>query len=346
LFVANLHDLVMIAGAAAITWCAKRDTEFTRSGRIDLDEPSALGTALGVALGCGPLSIAFPGDNETWLDPAGQPQARPSAGCALQSDTGTTLAWLTPPMHSDPGSTKEVRRLLAAAGEAARLRAALRTRATEIDQSRERLESAAESERTRLISLLEAGPLASLSRAGELLASTPVGSCVTQRVSVADRVLRDVVRGLDPVAAAGGLLQALEQLANASGAIHSFESNVTLGPSESRVVWFTCAEGLANAAKHAAGAAAEVQLHRCGQTYELTVSDHGGGGADAGGSGLSGLRDRAATVGGRLIVDSRPGTGTTLRLVLPAQAENARCHVLDPASAPIRTAAAPGTVDA
>jgi hypothetical protein len=346
LFAANLHHLVMIAGTAAITWCAKRDTEFDRSGRIDLDEPSALGTGLGLALRIGPLTIAFPGENATWLDPSGQLQARPRTGDALKSDAGATIAWLTPPIQLDPGSAATVNRLLTAAGEAARLRAALRDRAAEIDQSRERLESAADGERARLISLLDAGPLASLSRAGELLASTPTGSSLTPRVSVANRVLGDVVRGLDPVAAAGGLLQALEQLADDSSAARSFDSMVNLGPTECAVVWFTCAEGLANAARHAAGAAVDVQLLRRGPSYELTVRDDGPGGADPAGSGLSGLRDRAATVGGRLIVDSRPGTGTTLRLVLPSPTENARCHVPEAASAPIRRAAAHGTVNA
>lgn len=346
LFVSNLHDLVMIAGAAVITWSAKRETEFARSGRIDLDEPSALGTALGVALGRGPLSIAFPGENATWLDPSGNLLAKPSTGAALESETGSTIAWLTPHIRLDTSSAVTVHRLLTAAGEAARLRAALRDRAAEIDQSRQRLESAADGERARLISLLEAGPLASLAQAGDLLASTPTGCSLTQRVSIADRVLGDVVRGLDPVAAAGGLLNALAQLADDSGATHSFGSIMNLGPTECRAVWFTCAEALANAARHAPGAAVEMQLHRRGPNYEFSVRDDGPGGANASGSGLSGLRDRAATVGGRLIVDSRPGTGTTLRLVVPALGENARCHVRDAALAPIRNAAARGTVDA
>ncbi len=346
LFVANLHDFVIIAGAAAITWCAKLDTEFTRSGRIDLDEPSALGEALGLALGIGPLQIAFPGENGTWLDPSGRLQASPTAGAALQSDSGTTIAWLTPPIQLDAGSAVTVHRMLGAAGDAARLRAALRDRAAQIDQSRERLESAADAERARLIALLESGPLAVLSRADALLASTPTGCTLTQRATVAGRVLSDVVRGLDPVAAAGGLLPALEKLADDSVATRSLPSMVDLGATECRVVWFTCAEGLANAAKHARGAAVDVRLIRSGPAYELTVRDEGAGGADMSGSGLSGLRDRASSVGGRLIVDSRRGKGTTLRLVVPALAEDARCHVGDAASAPIRNVEQRGTVDA
>jgi signal transduction histidine kinase len=43
----------------------------------------------------------------------------------------------------------------------------------------------------------------------------------------------------------------------------------------------------------------------------------GGAFGASGGSGLVGLADRLAAVGGRLVVDSRPGGGTTLRGLLP-----------------------------
>jgi signal transduction histidine kinase len=48
------------------------------------------------------------------------------------------------------------------------------------------------------------------------------------------------------------------------------------------------------------------------------VSDDGVGGARAGsGSGLSGLADRVASVGGSLTVHSPPGGGTRLEAVIP-----------------------------
>jgi signal transduction histidine kinase len=52
----------------------------------------------------------------------------------------------------------------------------------------------------------------------------------------------------------------------------------------------------------------------------VTVRDAGPGFVQRadGASGLTGLRDRVAAVGGSLDVDSRPGSGTTLRGLLPA----------------------------
>ena len=135
---------------------------------------------------------------------------------------------------------------------------------------------------------------------------------------MAQQVLSDVVRGLDPVSAAGGLLPAVQRLADEAGASCSFAEVPNLSPAQDAVVFYTCAEGLANATKHAPGAAVDLQLENAGSTYVLTVRDDGPGGADLVGSGLIGLRERAATVGGRLSVDSPTGTGTTLRLVLPA----------------------------
>ena len=50
----------------------------------------------------------------------------------------------------------------------------------------------------------------------------------------------------------------------------------------------------------------------------VSVSDDGRGGADPlGGSGLHGLADRVAALGGTLTVDSPPGGGTTIVASLP-----------------------------
>lgn len=52
----------------------------------------------------------------------------------------------------------------------------------------------------------------------------------------------------------------------------------------------------------------------------MTVTDDGRGGAAAdlvGGSGLAGLADRVAAVGGALTVDSAPGQGTRVAAELP-----------------------------
>ena len=85
--------------------------------------------------------------------------------------------------------------------------------------------------------------------------------------------------------------------------------------------YFLVLEGLANTVKHAGNTAAVVTLARTGEELEVTVRDSGRGfdRADTRGSGLVGMADRLAAVGGRLVVESRPGAGTTLRGLLPVQ---------------------------
>ena len=57
---------------------------------------------------------------------------------------------------------------------------------------------------------------------------------------------------------------------------------------------------------------------KTGDRLVIEVADDGRGGADAtAGSGLRGLDDRVAAIGGRLSVTSPAGGGTTIRAELP-----------------------------
>jgi signal transduction histidine kinase len=92
-------------------------------------------------------------------------------------------------------------------------------------------------------------------------------------------------------------------------------------PTIEAAAYFLVLEGVANAMKHAASSPARVRLSSHGDVLEVSISDTGDGLpadlADGTGSGLTGMRDRVAAVGGRLEIDSQPGAGTTLRAVLP-----------------------------
>ena len=77
-------------------------------------------------------------------------------------------------------------------------------------------------------------------------------------------------------------------------------------------------EALANVAKHARAGSAQVTIRKLAGRLLVEVSDDGAGGARAaGGSGLRGLADRVASVGGVLRVDSPPGRGTRLEADIP-----------------------------
>jgi two-component system, NarL family, sensor histidine kinase UhpB len=95
-------------------------------------------------------------------------------------------------------------------------------------------------------------------------------------------------------------------------------------PSDVQVVIYRVAqEALVNAARHSGATRIEVSLEAGdGSTVSMIVNDNGSGftfAEEGKGLGLSGMRERALLVGGRLVIDSRPGRGTTVRLEVPVQ---------------------------
>src|SRR2546428_7983059 len=70
-------------------------------------------------------------------------------------------------------------------------------------------------------------------------------------------------------------------------------------------------EGLTNALKHARATRAEVLVHYSDGQIEVVVSDDGSGigGADGGGHGLVGMRERVSGYGGGAGAGPRPGGG-------------------------------------
>src|SRR5208337_2325872 len=77
--------------------------------------------------------------------------------------------------------------------------------------------------------------------------------------------------------------------------------------------YFVVAEALTNVTKHSRSKTASVRAE---------VAD-GVGGAHLDGSGVLGLRDRVAALGGQLQIASPPGGGTHVTAILPLRADSA-----------------------
>ncbi|MEZ0065617.1 signal transduction histidine kinase [Streptacidiphilus sp. MAP12-20] len=133
--------------------------------------------------------------------------------------------------------------------------------------------------------------------------------------------LRDLVRGLHPVVLEDrGLDAALSGIA--ARAPLPVKLDVALerraAPAVEAVAYFVVSEALANIAKHAQASRAEIVVRENVSRLIITVVDDGVGGADpAKGTGLVGLRQRAASVDGILQITSPLGGPTTLRVELP-----------------------------
>jgi len=132
--------------------------------------------------------------------------------------------------------------------------------------------------------------------------------------------LRDLIRGISPRTLRElGLRAAIEEVAAACAIRVRVDADPgRYSPTVEAVAFAAVSEALANAVKHAGAAGAAVTARRIGNTLVVQVRDDGQGGADPSrGSGLTGLADRAAAAGGRLLISSPVGGPTILRVELP-----------------------------
>jgi two-component system sensor histidine kinase UhpB len=127
---------------------------------------------------------------------------------------------------------------------------------------------------------------------------------------------------LDDLGLTAALASQAEDLERQSGIATSFGAAGEFGDladDVQLVLYRVAQESLANAARHAGAESIVVRLARQDGRVELTVSDDGSGFAfdEAGsGIGLEGMRERAMLVGGDLRIESRPGVGTRVRLII------------------------------
>ena len=83
-------------------------------------------------------------------------------------------------------------------------------------------------------------------------------------------------------------------------------------------VYFVVSEALANAAKHSGAKRIDVSVRRQGGSLLIDVRDDGSGGATpVNGSGLVGMTDRVAVLGGAVTVTSPAGAGTLVHAEIP-----------------------------
>jgi signal transduction histidine kinase len=200
--------------------------------------------------------------------------------------------------------------------------------------SRERIIAARDAERRRLERNLHDGAQQQLValglRLGAAEAALPIeleqqkaefSSIGRGLDSVLDE-LRQISRGLHPaILSEAGLGPAVRALARRSPVPVEADVQVN-GRLSERVeinAYYTVAEALANAAKHADPSVVRVEIRASERILRIVVADDGIGGANPRGSGLTGLADRLATINGRLVVESPPGGGTRLEAELPVR---------------------------
>ena len=200
-------------------------------------------------------------------------------------------------------------------------------------------------ERERIAKELHDGVIQSLFAVGMGLQSTALmtgspelGARIEGAVSELDKVIRDLrnyIFGLRPgILADRQLDQALRSLGEEVQARSGFKIAVeidrdlaaTLSGQSHEIVQLT-REALSNVVRHANAKNTAVRLVRTGRNALLSIQDDGSGfdaKRDSQGSGLRNMRERAASMGGKLRITTRRGHGTSLRITFPLLPDSAR----------------------
>jgi signal transduction histidine kinase len=133
--------------------------------------------------------------------------------------------------------------------------------------------------------------------------------------------IRDLVRGIHPVILEDrGLDAALSAIVAKSPVPVTLDVQIAERPPAAieSAAYFIVNEALTNIARHASATRAYISIARAGGRLVVEVRDNGRGGADATlGTGLSGMRERATALGGKMYVISPPGGPTTISVELP-----------------------------
>ena len=107
-----------------------------------------------------------------------------------------------------------------------------------------------------------------------------------------------------------------------------------LPPTMETAFYRAAQEALANVTRHACATRVELEIHQSDYAASLRIRDDGRGFDPAApplpgrqrGSGLDGMRERVAPLGGEVRIYSRPGSGTELVIRIPMEESHAQAH--------------------
>lgn len=202
----------------------------------------------------------------------------------------------------------------------------------ELAASRARIVSAADTARRRLERDLHDGAQQRLAylrlKLGMVRSAVPPEDAELTRelndldadLTAVTRELQEFSRGLHPAILSKGLAPALRTLARRSLIPVRTELELDQKYRESIEIaaYYVVAEALANTAKHSQASEILIHAHETAEQIQITISDDGVGGAKPRkGTGLIGLTDRVAALGGRLDIHSAAGRGTSMTVTIP-----------------------------
>jgi signal transduction histidine kinase len=295
---------------------------------VELGGPSdgaSLRDALREAAGDPTLVVAYPlADATGYVDELGSPVEVPAPGpergvTAIEDDHRVVAMVVHDPRAlGDRQLLTSVSSSLRLALANARLDADLRAQGEQVAASRRRLLDAAAAQRRDVAARLRNTVDRELVAAERMLSRDAFPDVADRLAWVRDQLERHAAGLGPPGLAEGGLRAALAQLAGDGGLVTDVACPAErFAPALELAAWYVCSESLANALKHARATGVRIAVAVAGDDLRVEVRDDGRGGADPHGSGLRGLSERVAALGGRIDVDSPANGGTRVSATMP-----------------------------
>jgi signal transduction histidine kinase len=320
-------DLTRYEGATGVIIAASGDHPFPVGSRWELDGPSVMAT---IARTGRPARFddyrALAGEIARVARDAGFESA---IGAPIKIDGrlwGAIIALSTDPEPISEQSewrltrfTDLVATAVANAESKSQLTASRRRIVTAADEARRRIErNLHDGVQQRLVALRF-----DLQRMREILEEEREALLVQVEQALEETLedLREVSHGLHPpLLSRSGLGPSLQALARRLPIPVHLKVDLPERPEASleTAVYYAVSEAITNAIKHAQASEISVTV-TSGEKLEVSIVDDGVGGADANGSGLTGLRDRIEALGGRFTLASPTAGGTTVSIELPGQ---------------------------
>jgi two-component system sensor histidine kinase DesK len=129
--------------------------------------------------------------------------------------------------------------------------------------------------------------------------------------------VRRAVTGIRAAGLAAELASAKLLLESNGVRLETTLGDVALPVEIETVLAMTVREAVTNIQRHARATQARVTLERAHADVALCIEDNGRGSAIVPGNGLCGMRERLATIGAQLIIESQRGQGTKLAISAP-----------------------------
>lgn len=277
------------------------------------------------------IRILFPAGDDTWVTSGGRVEVPGENGVEVVRRSSVAARIEFDPRRSQRTVVSAVADEAATEIDNLGLRAELARQVEQMRESRKRLASAHLEERRRMERDLHDGAQQRILAIALQLQSARVNGADTVLRDEVDRAithlgltvqeLRDLAAGLQPAAlAGGGLRAAVEDLGSRLPLrVRLDVVDQRFPPGVEGAAWFVIAEAVANSVKHARVDEVSITVSAAAREVHVSVCDAGVGGTDPQGSGLQGLADRVAALGGSLSVGPNHPRGTRVEASLPCE---------------------------